>query len=739
MSIQDVRPNSQDTAAFYLANIYQVLADPHRSNFSLPSSPPAFSPPTYAIWVNTLWFLSLVISLTCALLATLLQQWARAYNTITRPRLSAHVRVRIHAFFSEGVEKFLLPWVVEALPALLHLSLYLFFAGLVIFLWNVDLTMFRLVLSWVGICTLLYGCFTFMPVIHHNSPYHTPLSSLAWSVIASISFVVLRAIRWLWGRLLSRAAYGRLRNLENNYHKLLSQGIRKTSEQTARNLTSEADTRTFMKTFESLNDDDELERFFDGLLGFQHSRVVGNPLLRLTEAQKSRLSEELTEFMDRTFSSDLLPESVKHRRAIICAKAIDPVYFPEAFQWMFYKIVSEDHYEPLLTPEIGQIVKGWGNSGDQRTYLLVKAMVSGIIARAQRDSDRWFTLASDELGVRKSVLRDYAAQGDNLSLAILIHLIRNHFYLFRGQSWQYRFSFVLETASGFNVRDTSPKLQHEFCVLWNEVVHQAKAYDIGSIPRYILRHIRNVYIALHKNTDAAPTKFSSFTSDDDYVLLVLSSYPACSVPDHHPDSATYIHETIVRTTSAPDFPPRANPTSVGSSSSALTRVPAIARSMDVLPVDNNISAAFSQPAHQIPAGGLLHSTAAGAAQGNDADRTVAHSTTERSTSTHLLPSTSPPGTGGHQLNADPPVSSPDGSEIPSSSPIPVLDDISVARPKLSSDPLSDHAPYGPESQPVIPAPAPPAQSVSESEWSTAVEGESAIFEDEDASGSPLVS
>ena len=165
--------------------------------------------------------------------------------------------------------------------------------------------------------------------------------------------------------------------------------------------------------------------------------------------------------------------------------------------------------------------------------------------------------------------------------------------------------------------------------------------------------------------------------------------------------------------------------------------------MDVLPGNNNISTVSSQPAHQIPAGGLPHSTAAGAAQGNDADRTVAHSATERSTSTHLLPSTSLPGAGGHQLNAVPRVSSSDGSDIPSSSPTPVLDDIPVASPRLPSDPLSDHAPSGSESQPVILVAAPPAQSVFEPEWCAAVEGESsteaATFKDEDASSSPLVS
>jgi Family of unknown function (DUF6535) len=79
VSIQDLRPNSQDTSAFYLKNILQLLADPNVSRESIlatPAEPPPFSPPKYAIWVNSLWFLSLVISLTCAMLATLLQQWA---------------------------------------------------------------------------------------------------------------------------------------------------------------------------------------------------------------------------------------------------------------------------------------------------------------------------------------------------------------------------------------------------------------------------------------------------------------------------------------------------------------------------------------------------------------------------------------------------------------------------------------------------------------------------------------
>jgi len=98
ISIQDIQQNSQDISNFYLANTYQATINPNLSS-SLPTSPPPFSPPNYAVWVNSLWLLSLVISLTCALLATFLQQWARRYLKVTQTCHSLHRRARIRAFF----------------------------------------------------------------------------------------------------------------------------------------------------------------------------------------------------------------------------------------------------------------------------------------------------------------------------------------------------------------------------------------------------------------------------------------------------------------------------------------------------------------------------------------------------------------------------------------------------------------------------------------------------------------
>ena len=85
-----VNPGSraQDTSAFYLGNIYH---DPNTTITSILSpvavaQPLTFSPPTYAVWVDFLSFMSLVITdqsyLRRTLLATSLQQWARRYATV---------------------------------------------------------------------------------------------------------------------------------------------------------------------------------------------------------------------------------------------------------------------------------------------------------------------------------------------------------------------------------------------------------------------------------------------------------------------------------------------------------------------------------------------------------------------------------------------------------------------------------------------------------------------------------
>ena len=546
--------------------------------------------------------MSLVISLTCALLATLLQQWARRYLKITQPRYSPHKRARIRAFFAEGVEKCLLPWAVDTLPTLLHISLFLFFAGLVVFLCNVNLTIFKLVLSWVGLCMALYGCITCTPIIRHDSLYYTPLSLPAWHIVTGALFLVYRFLRWFNYSVLFRySAYRLYLDLEKKCRKSLAWGMQKTAEETALSSPPEITARAFMWTFDCLDEDHELEHFFSGLPDFRSSNVVDDPLPSLTEEQKLKLFVGLRGLLDRTFSSDLLPAPVRSRRALLCMKAVDPEHMPGAV--ILNAILFKYQHSGLVATAIAKILRECGNN-----ILYTQFAISTIIATRQPFDDSWFNLASYELGFPETSLRDYAAHGDSLSLIVLIHIVRQQFIHFQKPSWKRSaFSFVLAAASNFDVKDTLPELQHSFCELWNQIVNKVQDGNNRLMASYILGRIRNIYLALHQDTDSAPTQFSTSTGDMDVILGQPSSYPVCKVSDHRSKSTPQIHDHGVSTAPArailhgPNTPVFVPSFASPDLPASLTHVPLLVNETftDALPLGNQISVqSFTQPIGQ---------------------------------------------------------------------------------------------------------------------------------------------
>ncbi|KAN0140631.1 hypothetical protein V8E53_001840 [Lactarius tabidus] len=546
VSIQDLRQDPQDTSNFYIANIYQLLADPDRSNIltSLPLSPPPFSPPSFAVWVNGLWFMSLVISITCAVLVTLLQQWARRYlKKVTQTRYSLDKRARIRAFFAKGVDISALPVVVEALPMLIHISLVLFFAGLAVFLWNVNLTIFKVVLSWIGVCTALYGCTMLTSLVRPDSPYNTPLTPL----VLAVAFVVIQLgiflpfwicvflLRPCWGCIISRRIPKWMLKCFSHLERMGLMIDHALEPEKAALESPELDARALMWTFRRLDEDHEQLRFFSGLPGFHSSKVLKEPLRTLGDSQKRQILAAIIGFLDRTFSSDLLQDHVKRHRVYICTKAIDVVDIPEAFQGTLRRFAFEVKYRPIQSAETVDFVKRWGNLKGGDMTPLIRALFSIVVARVQQHDDSWFTIASDELAIPESVLRSHAAHGYSLSLAILIHISRQQFIHSRTPSWPlWGISDVLEAESKFDVQDTSPELQHEFCALWNQIC--------------MLKPLRSIYLALHHDIISAPTQFSASTYDLDDILRKPTSYPVCCVPDHTLDdsASTTFPRTIVQ-------------------------------------------------------------------------------------------------------------------------------------------------------------------------------------------------
>ena len=375
----------------------------------------------------------------------------------------------------------------------------------------------------------LYGCITCIPIFRHDSPYYTPLSLPVWHIVNGTPFFLYRFLRWFNDSVRDRmTAYFFYQDLENSCRKTLAQGMRRTAEENALKSPSEIDARAFMWTFDCLDEDHELERFFSGLPGFRTSKVVDDPLPSLTEEERWKLCEALRGLLDRTFSSDLLPASIKSRRALISAKAVDPEYMFNSpiLHAMLFKY---QHSGPVATA-----IANIENTAIDIPIAQFKILM--IIIRRQPFDDSWYILASNVLGFPETSLRAHAADGDSLSLLILIHITRQQFTHFKKPTWNALVvAFNLVEASKFNAKDTSPELQHKFCALWNQIVNKVQDNRDRMMAFNILARIRNVYLALHQDTNSAPTRLSASTSDRDHILFEPSAYPLCEVPDHCPD------------------------------------------------------------------------------------------------------------------------------------------------------------------------------------------------------------
>ncbi|KAH9989376.1 hypothetical protein BJV74DRAFT_454490 [Russula compacta] len=539
VSVQDLRPNSQDASAFYLEKMYQLQADPNVSRLSIPPAVaklPAFSPPKYAIWVNSLWFLSLSMSLTCTMLATSLQQWARRYLRVTQlPRCSPHERARVRAFFANGADKLHVTRAAEALPILIHLSLFIFFIGLVIYLFNMDHTVFDTVVCWVASLSVVYVCITLMPIFRHDTPYFSPLSPSVWFLFSSLLRVILRVIFILimpFGDNVLEAYCSRVDKLLVRF----MEGVGGAVEEVASGRPAEIDGRVIGWTIDALGEDDALERFFEAIPGFYQSDVGKGIRECLPEGVRRKVLNRLNRFLDRTLSSNSVSELVKVHRLAVCLYAASEVDPDLGVGNMFGQIINGNWHGLPHSIEIGHFLTSWdkANSGSFNTE--IQGIIACIVANVQERNDRWVSLAMDNLGISEGVLQDYLAHGDSLKLANMIHLIHQ---LLRLNLEPHR---SLELLGEFDIRGTLPELQHEFCALWNEIALRAQNSGPYSDPIRFLRVIRHHYIALHRGTDAAPTVFSDSTPHNADVLFDPPSYPLCNIPGHLPDPTPRVRE-----------------------------------------------------------------------------------------------------------------------------------------------------------------------------------------------------
>ncbi|KAJ7497568.1 hypothetical protein FB451DRAFT_1076388 [Mycena latifolia] len=163
-------PDPTDTTN---ALLVQLVGQFNVTNLALVSNQPQSS--THEIhWVNGLWFSALACSLSTALISMLAKQWLQAYlpNVSGSPRHRARQR---QARFMH-LEAWHVPGIINALPLLLHVALLLFFAGLVVLLWSVDLAITLATWVIVTFAYISYFASIILPLFYSECPYQHPIT-----------------------------------------------------------------------------------------------------------------------------------------------------------------------------------------------------------------------------------------------------------------------------------------------------------------------------------------------------------------------------------------------------------------------------------------------------------------------------------------------------------------------------------------------------------------------------------
>ena len=175
-------------------------------NLSLDGTRPSFRAPQSAIWINSLWFLSLVCSLACASLALIVKQWLHEATVGLSGKSRDSARLRQYRL--NGLINWRVGTIAAALPIILQVSLFLFLSGLIILLCTVDRTVAVVTTSLIAVLFAFMITVTILPVFKWECSYRS-LQSFAIYVVIRFGYNTIRKALNRFIRILQES-YGKM-------------------------------------------------------------------------------------------------------------------------------------------------------------------------------------------------------------------------------------------------------------------------------------------------------------------------------------------------------------------------------------------------------------------------------------------------------------------------------------------------------------------------------------------------
>ncbi|KAF7291924.1 hypothetical protein MIND_01217800 [Mycena indigotica] len=324
--IESYKTLVQDPGDATVQLLQQILVVSSNNSTSTPIIQEPFTPAVSSLVCNALWFTSLGLSLSCALVATLLEQWARDFLHRANIRSSPVVRARIYSYLYYGLRRYKMHAVVEIIPLLLHASLIFFFGGLIAFLLPVNKIMAGLVGAILGLVMSVYAFLTIFPLLRFNSPYRTPLSNTIWGMSQSCA------------RLWQRHKYPN-KHSDDVPSTIVDNIIENAVEPSESR--QERDTSALIWTTRSMSDDTELQTFVEAIPDAiwgpkqQHRRNV-TLMTTLRDSEQVNLPFRIAELW-RSSNNGVLSTDAIERREHACLKAL----------WALCSVPPS----PLVTPD----------------------------------------------------------------------------------------------------------------------------------------------------------------------------------------------------------------------------------------------------------------------------------------------------------------------------------------------------------------------------------------------------
>ncbi|KAI0288397.1 hypothetical protein B0F90DRAFT_1025281 [Multifurca ochricompacta] len=179
-SYKRLSPDSGDQTTGLLADLSQQVSGSENGTQVPPFPIPPFSPSFFFVGCNIMWLLSLGLSISSAMIATLLKQYARRYMTVSRMSDKPEDRAKVRSFLLFGVRRYYMHVAVEVPPAFLHASVGLFALGLLLFFYPISKAVFYFLVILEGIFFSAYVLLTVVPWFDGTCPFSTPISTVGW-------------------------------------------------------------------------------------------------------------------------------------------------------------------------------------------------------------------------------------------------------------------------------------------------------------------------------------------------------------------------------------------------------------------------------------------------------------------------------------------------------------------------------------------------------------------------------